>query len=118
MNITITIQAPELVLAIEDLAQALQNLQSGGVLKAVPAISEGEAIPAPETEEKPTEAAQEPQTEKPVDIETVRAELAVLTKKGKREEVRALIQRFGAEKLPEVPPEKFRELLAEARKLG
>ncbi|HHY67000.1 MAG TPA: hypothetical protein GX517_07335 [Alicyclobacillus sp.] len=115
MNITITIQAPELVLAIEDLAQALHNLQSGGVMKAVPAVVE-ERTPEPAAVEEPAEAAQEP--EEPVDIETVRAELAVLAKKGKSEVIRTLFQKFGAERLPEIPPARYPELLAEARKLA
>ena len=50
-------------------------------------------------------------------LEQVRAKLADLTRKGKRAEVKALIQSFGASKLSEVPVEKYAELMAKAEEI-
>jgi len=50
-------------------------------------------------------------------LEQVRAKLADLTRKGKRAEVKALIQSFGVSKLSEVPADKYAELMAKAEEI-
>lgn len=50
-------------------------------------------------------------------LEEVRAKLAGLTKTGKRNEVRTLLEEFGAAKLPEVKEEDYAALMAKAVKL-
>lgn len=63
--------------------------------------------------EKPKESSkEEPETK--VSLEDVRAHLAVLSQKGKTAEVKALILKFGANKLSEVDESKYAELLKEA----
>ncbi|MBW9158804.1 rRNA biogenesis protein rrp5 [Clostridium tagluense] len=55
---------------------------------------------------------------KEVTLQEVRGTLARLSKNGKQEEVKALIKRFGATKLTEIPKEKYGELLSEANSIN
>ena len=50
-------------------------------------------------------------------FEEVRAEMAEISRNGKREEVKTLITKFGASRLSEVKPEDYEKLLNEARSL-
>ena len=52
-----------------------------------------------------------------VTLEHVRAKLAELTRNGKREQVKALLNEFGANKLSEVPADKYAELMAKAEEI-
>lgn len=52
-----------------------------------------------------------------VTLEQVRAKLAELTRNGKREQVKALLNEFGANKLSEVPADKYAELMAKAEEI-
>lgn len=54
-----------------------------------------------------------PQTE-PITIEKVRAVLADKSQSGKQPEVKALITKYGANKLTEIDPSCYEELLKEA----
>jgi hypothetical protein len=47
-------------------------------------------------------------------LEQVRAKLAALTQSGKQAEVKALITKYGAKKLSEIPKDKYPELLKDA----
>ena len=60
----------------------------------------------------------ENETAKPLKIEDVRAVLAKLSSQGKTSEMKALLSQFGANKLSEVDPAKYAELLAEAQKIA
>lgn len=56
-----------------------------------------------------------PVTEEPkLSLEDVRAKLADLSRSGKTAEVKALIKKYGANKLSEVKPEDYEALLADA----
>ena len=123
MNITIKVEAEELVKAINDLAHAVNNVSA-----SINAMAEFSAIkqqPEPEPAEteqpkpEPDKAEQPKQQEKKEEIplETVRAKLAVLSRSGKKDEVKALLQKFGASKLTDVPKEKYPELMAAAEEL-
>lgn len=116
----------------EDLREALANgalaLLAGKATADKPQESKAPAKkPAKaDTVEDTTEAAPEapvtpkiaPQNDESVlTIETVRATLAALTKAGKRAEVKALLQEFGTDKLPEVKPEDYPALMAKAAQL-
>ena len=52
-----------------------------------------------------------------VTLEQVRAKLAELTRAGKREQVKALLNEFGANKLSDVPADKYAELMAKAEEI-
>ena len=61
-------------------------------------------------------AKQEPE-EKPLTLEEVRAVLAEKSRSGHTEEVRALLNKHGADKLSEIDPAEYPALLAEAEVL-
>ncbi len=61
-------------------------------------------------------AKQEPE-EKPLTLEEVRAVLAEKSRSGHTEEVRALLNKHGADKLSEIDPTEYAALLAEAEVL-
>ena len=75
----------------------------------------GKAGKAAKKEEKPA-AKQEPE-EKPLTLEEVRAVLAEKSRSGHTEEVRALLNKHGADKLSEIDPAEYAALLAEAEVL-
>lgn len=52
-----------------------------------------------------------------IKFEDLRAVLAVLTRDGKQQEVKELITKYNAKKLSDVPEDKYKELLDEAREL-
>lgn len=56
-------------------------------------------------------------TEEPVAIEKVRAVLAEKSQAGKQPEVKALIMKYGANKLTDVDPTRYKEMLLEAEVL-
>ncbi|MCI8694063.1 MAG: rRNA biogenesis protein rrp5 [Lachnospiraceae bacterium] len=66
-------------------------------------------------EEKPA-AKQEPE-EKPLTLEEVRAVLAEKSRAGHTAEVKALLNKHGADKLSEIDPAEYAALLAEAEVL-
>lgn len=129
MNISIKIDAPELAGAIQALAAALLEMSKP--------VSESMPTPEPEPTLESTPApTQVPITKtvqasnqtaaltKPAEasthtitLEEVRAKLAALSQSGKQAQVKALITKFGAKKLTDIPPEKYPELLAEAEGL-
>src|SRR5690606_32676479 len=53
-----------------------------------------------------------------VTLEQVRAKLAELTRNGKREQVKELLNEFGANKLSEVPADKYAELMEKAAEIA
>ena len=57
------------------------------------------------------------QEEKPLTLEEVRAVLAEKSRSGHTEEVRALLNKHGADKLSEIDPAEYAALLAEAEVL-
>ena len=66
--------------------------------------------------EPPADKAEE--TAKELTIEDVRKVLASLSVAGHGLAVKQLIESFGADKLSEIPPEQFADLLKEAEKIG
>lgn len=76
-----------------------------------------------DVEEKP-KAKKEKKTEKTeeqpkvITLEEVRSVLAIKSKDGFTEQIKEIINSFGADKLSEVDPAKLGELLKEAEKLG
>ena len=67
-------------------------------------------------EESGNEKSQEKQ-EDAVTIEQVRAVMASKSQDGKTQQVKALIQKYGADKLSGVQPEKYADLLRDAKAL-
>lgn len=84
-----------------------------------PAPEQGEASnpvvpPAPAQETAPAETAE---PAKAVTLEQVRDKLQDLARGGKKDQVKKLIESFGAQKLTDIPAEKYAEVLAGAEAL-
>ena len=69
------------------------------------------------TAKKDMKAAKQEPEEKPLTLEEVRAVLAEKSRSGHTEEVRALLNKHGADKLSEIEPAEYAALLAEAEVL-
>ena len=89
--------------AIAELIGVLHRLVD--VLEELVQSSEGEEPLPEETTEAPT-------------LEEVRAVLAKLSVAGHSAAVKALIAKFGAEKLSDIVPEQYAALLKEAERIG
>ena len=93
--------ALEIVSDLKTLAKSIEVLVKAMETDEVPVVEEKKSVPK---EEKIT-------------IEQVRAVLAEKSQGGKQPEVKALIQKYGANKLTEVDPSKYKDLLKEAEVL-
>jgi hypothetical protein len=107
INLSVKLEAPELMAAILALAEALPQIK----YNTVPEASMGQVVEPVGTvhiiEEKKEEV-------KAIGLSEVREKLAALDKAGKKEQLKALIKRFGASKLSDVPKESYPALLREA----
>ena len=112
MNITIKVEANELVQAIFQLAESMKTNQPAESAEKPKAKRAKPEAPAPV--EEPAVEAPAP---KAVTLEAVRARLGELSSDGKKEEIKSLFAKFGVAKLTELEPEKFGELLAAAEAL-
>lgn len=122
MEITVNINAIEIVAAINKLAEAIER---GGttalapVPKAEPkakakAKTEPKAVPATKVNTEPKAA---PKEEPTYTLVQVREKLAALSRDGKQAKVKELIQKFDATKLSDVKEEDYAALMAEAEGL-
>jgi len=110
MNITIKVEADELVQAILQLAESMKTNQPAESVEKPKAKRAKAPVEEPAVEE-PAPAP------KAVTLEAVRARLGELSSDGKKEEIKSLFAKFGVAKLTELQPEKFGELLAAAEAL-
>lgn len=122
IEITINIKAQELVEAIKSLAVSLKT--GVGVTNTQPVKKAETTKPESGTKgETKAETATEPEkqaatssnnTDPEIKLEDVRTKLATLSQSGKQVQVRALIAKFDAAKLTDIPKEKYAELMKEA----
>jgi len=117
INVNIKLDAPELAGAIQSWADAFHEaikIYTGeaNTLKKLEKETESQG-PSQITLD---EFIAEQQSAKPpkVTLETVRAKLAALAQSGKQAEVKQLITNFGANKLTDIPQERYLELLEKA----
>src|SRR5690606_19277897 len=119
----ITIQIPDnAVKMLVDLADALRT-----IAKTVEVETKDDIIQAAEQLKETVEEEGAEKVKRNLDafqkladdvtLEQVRAKLAELTRNGKREQVKALLNEFGANKLSEVPADKYAELMAKAEEI-
>lgn len=102
MNITIKIDAPGLVQAIEDLAHSIGNFSAAQNCMS-------------ELIEKATDVVQSVQTEVPTHtFDQVKAILAEIARKGKQAEVKALLCKYGVSKLSDLPPDQLPAIMKDA----
>lgn len=66
---------------------------------------------------KGDDSAKEELKERELDVETVRSVLAHISRGGKRDKVRNLILEFGGEKLTDLKPECYEELVERAKRI-
>lgn len=118
MNITIKVEAPEIVEAINRLSQSMATTsrivhdEPAPKAKRVKAEAPIEPAPAPEVEAPaPTEPAPA------VTLVQVRARLAELSSEGKKEAIKKLMADLGVSKLTEVKEEQYAELMSAAEAL-
>lgn len=81
--------------------------------KEAPQEETSKSLPAPNEE---ADTAEEP--EKEWSLEEIRMVLADKSRAGHTEEIRALISKFGADRLSDIEPADFAELMAEAEVIG
>lgn len=137
MNFTITIHAPELTQALNNLADAMRTLsvsgncfselvqtgvdvaaataEAGHMAAASEAAASSEPTIKPETKQTETVDKSTDSTP-PITLEQVRAKLAALTQEGKS--VKGLFPQFGGKKLSEVSADKYPELLKAAEAIA
>ena len=65
----------------------------------------------------PSRKLQFPPKEPPLTLEAVRAVLADKSRNGHTAEIRSLLQKYGASKLSEIDPTKYKALLSDAEVL-
>ncbi len=106
----IKIEAPELVAAMNKLAEAMMANQAKPEPKA-----KKPAAPAPAPEVEAPAPAPAPAAN--VTLVQVRARLAELSSEGKKDAIKKLMADFGVSKLTEVPEEKYSELMTAAEAL-
>jgi len=119
MNITIKVEAPEIVEAINRLSQSILMATTPRIVHDEPAPKAKRAkaeTPAP----APTPEVEAPAPTEPAPVVTlvqVRARLSELSSEGKKEAIKKLMADFGVSKLTEVPEEKYGELMSAAEEL-
>lgn len=129
MNVNISLSVEEMIKAVESgalqtLSQAIAKSDKEDLTKLKKATKKvAEATAKEVAEETPAEAPEEvpqeealPEEEK-VTKEDVRKVLADKKKAGKRDEVKALIEEYGVSRFPDIPEDKYPELIAKAREL-
>lgn len=112
MNITVAFASLE---EMKDFAAEVAGMTAGEVKQAAPKKEKaGKTAPEPPTEETDKKEPPAEVITPDYKLEDVRAKLAELNKAGKRTEVKGLLACFGAEKLSEVPAEKYGDLMEKA----
>ena len=101
---------------IEDIRSLADSLQAVATALGK-SDSESAAAPAPAPETPPVPAPADPPP-KAITLEEVRAGLAEKSHDGYTDQVRGLLQKYGAEKLSGVDPKHYAALLKDAEVLG
>lgn len=103
--ITVSVESLEELFQFAREMSALKCANLGGAVK--------KEEPTPEEEPAPAEEKEKPN----YTMADVRAKLSEISKAGKKDEVKALIASFGAEKLPEIKEDDFPEVMKKAGEL-
>ncbi|MDU2265228.1 hypothetical protein [Clostridium celatum] len=115
INIKITVESPHIMATILALAEALPkvNLGTGFSQGIEDNVEVKEVQPNVEeaTKEKESNENKEEGTEKTITLEEVRRVLAIKSKNGKQAEVKELIKKYGVNKLTDIHPCNYKELL-------
>jgi hypothetical protein len=106
----------ELSLAVSELRECGELLISiSDSLKEALGSREPASLSVPAEENKTQKTVPE---EKPVTKEDIRKVLGIKVKEGHRSEVQALIRKYGGEKLGDIEPARYAEMIREAEVIG
>lgn len=115
INLKVKLESPELFAAILALAEALPKVNLGtGITLVMEENVEAKEIVGNEEEaikEKEVTEKNEQVAEKTITLEEVRKVLATKSKNGKQAEVKELIKKYGVNKLTDIHPCNYKELL-------
>ena len=115
INVKVRLESPELMAAILALAEALPKVNLGAsvssVIEDTVEVKEIEPKVEEATKEKEVKEKKEESAEKTITLEEVRKVLATKSKNGKQAEVKELIKRYGVNKLTDIHPCNYKELL-------
>lgn len=121
INMKITVESPHIMAAILALAEALSKVNLGANISSVTEekIEVKEIEPKAEavTKEKEVKENKGQEAEKTITLEEVRKVLATKSKNGKQAEVKELIKKYGVNKLTDIHPCNYKELLELAEAL-
>lgn len=125
INVKVRLESPELMAAILALAEALPQVKLGTNIplktletKEVQPIEDKQDVKENLGPNKETvKENKQKQETKIITLEEVRGKLAELSRQGKQPEVKALISKYGANKLTDLEPSCYEELLKEAEVL-
>lgn len=115
INVKITVESPHIMAAILALAESLPKVNLGASLS--PVIEDRVEVKAVEdkvekvTKKKEVKEKKETVAEKTITLEEVRKVLATKSKNGKQVEVKELIKKYGVNKLTDIHPCNYKELL-------
>lgn len=115
INVKVRLESPELMAAILALAEALPKVNLGtnisSVIEDTVEVREVEAKVEESTKEREVKEKKEQVVENTITLEEVRKVLATKSKNGKQAEVKELIKRYGVNKLTDIHPCNYKELL-------
>ena len=108
--------SPEIALALLSSAAAVKASENGKAQMVLPKELP-EAATAVSTPAEPEPSEEQPEARPAITTEQVRAVLAEKSRAGKTAEVKALLTKYGADKLTDVAPSEYAALMAEAEVL-
>ena len=115
INVKVKLGSPELMAAILALAEALPKVNLGASISSVVEdtveVKEIEPKVEEDTKGKEVKEKKEQVVENTITLEEVRKVLATKSKNGKQAEVKELIKRYGVNKLTDIHPCNYKELL-------
>lgn len=118
-KVTLMIDAAVAVITdIRSLADSLQALVEAVAENAPAEKSVSKASKPKKIAEKEAPVEPAPKEEKPLNLEDVRAVLADKSRRGFTAEIKAILNKHGAERLSEIDPAEYKALLAEVEVLG
>ena len=115
IKIDVNLKSPELMAAILALAEALPKANLGASISSViedtVEVKEIESKVEEVIKEKEVKEKKDEVAEKTITLEEVRKVLATKSKNGKQAEVKELIKKYGVNKLTDIHPCNYKELL-------
>jgi len=105
---------------MNELSQTVDELKTAAnlLLSAADSLLDLFSGTSSTSKEDKDDTKQEPVKEEKLTLESVRAILAEKSRSGYTDEIRALLEKHGANKLSEIDPKKYKTLVEEVKVLG